>query len=357
MKILIACDKFKGSLSAESACRAISRGYRGREVEISTSALSDGGEGFSALMAKVYNGERVSAEILDPMGRRSRADYWICGDVAIMEVAAACGLAMVEPEFREPEYAASGGVGMMIRDAIENYAVKKIIIGLGGSATNDGGVGMAVELGAHFSDQNGRGLMAVPADMQYVAKADLSGLMDLPKIIAACDVTNPLLGVNGATSVFASQKGASDLELLESMMESLVRVTDGSRFAVCPGAGAAGGIGYGLMRFTGAELVPGFDLLAQSIGLAEQVRSADLVITGEGSLDKQTAGGKVAAGVAELARKYSKPVHAYVGRAVGDAVNLFDRCYTLESLGVSEQESMQRTEELLEKLVAQSLLS
>lgn len=246
-----------------------------------------------------------------------------------------------------------GGVSS-VRD---QYHVRRIILGLGGSATNDGGVGMAAALGVRFLDPDGRPLDPSPGTWAgRLARIDGSERVHLPPVTAACDVTNRLLGPAGATWVFGPQKGAneSDLPILEAALEFLVNASGGAAAAARPGAGAAGGLGFGLVHFAGATLVAGFDLLASLTGLAERIAAADLVVTGEGSLDAQTLAGKGPAGVARLARSHGKPVWAFCGRADPAARDsgAFARVVELAATGLPLETLLADATRLLEEAAA-----
>ncbi len=246
--------------------------------------------------------------------------------------------------------------GSMMRHAMDHGA-DQVILGIGGSATNDGGAGMAAALGARFLDHHGNTLEPSPhALADDLARIDMSQLVAPRRVTVACDVDSPLLGPNGATRVFGPQKGA-DLQstpILERALAALVRATDGEDEALRPGSGAAGGLGFGLLRFAHATLVPGFDLIASLTNLTEHVASADLVITGEGSLDTQSLAGKGPVGIAKLARQHAKPVWAFCGRADAAAreSGLFQRIIDLTSTGLPTGELMARAAYLLETAAA-----
>ncbi len=359
MHVVIACDKFKGSLSALEACQAIERGL-GAGVTVEHCPIADGGEGFVEAMVVAAGGTKVTASARDPLGRPIEADYGLIngadGLTAVIEMAAASGMWRLFPEERNPRRTSTAGTGDLIRHAIEISVAKRLLIGLGGSATNDGGVGMALALGVRFLDQTGATLEPWPEAISELASMDESARMDLPEILVACDVDHPLLGERGASAVFGPQKGASpeDVEFLDGALARLVKVSGGEMQSLTPGAGAAGGLGFGLLRFAGARLVSGFDLVADALGLAEKFSKADLVITGEGSLDEQTLGGKGPAGVARLARSLGKPVVAFAGRALPVAAEAFDGMFDLSGYGLSVDESMRRGGELLEARVAEA---
>jgi glycerate kinase len=267
-----------------------------------------------------------------------------------MEMSEAAGMKRLRPNEFDVDLATTFGVGEMILDAAERDA-RQIIIGLGGSATNDGGFGMARALGFRFQQEHERRRVS---DLITLTRIEKPKDLKLPKIVAAVDVRNPLLGVNGATRVFGPQKGATPNQIGE-LERALTRLADvvaeqfGFDYRDKPGAGAAGGIGFGLMSFCGATIRPGFDVVAESIGLEAKMKDVDLVITGEGSLDRQTLEGKTPAGVARLARKLGKRVFAIVGRATEDrqARELFDGVYQNARTGMSEEENMKKAADLL----------
>lgn len=344
-KILVACDKFKGSLSAAEACAAIARGLARRwpEAVIEECPIADGGEGFAAALAGPLGGRWVEAPCHDALGRLIRARYLVAespeGVLAVMEMAAASGLWRIADNERDILRANTFGTGELMRHAVEQSRAKRLILGIGGSATNDGGAGMAAALGVRFLDSASQPLAPSPGSWAgRLARIDVSMCISLPPVTVARDVISPLLGSSGATRVFGPQKGAdeSSILILEAALEALVNAAGGEAAAALPGSGAAGGLGFGLLQFAGATLVPGFDLLAGLTGLAERIAAADLVVTGEGSLDEQTLAGKGPAGVARLARSHGKPVWAFCGQAdpaVRDSMP-FDRVVDLAATGL-----------------------
>ena len=381
MRILIAPDKFKGALSARDAAENIAAGLREvlHDAKIDIVPMADGGEGTAEVIAQALGASWVTCPAHDPLGREIEARYaWIDppspslrrDKLAIVEMSEAAGMRRLHSNKLNPEVATTFGVGEMILDAARRGAAE-IIIGLGGSATNDGGFGMARALGFRFF-AGAEELTGAISDLQNVTKiqapvaagvspADstaqsrkLSGLPPQLRIIAAVDVKNPLLGPNGATRVFGPQKGAgkNEIDILERALTRLADVVAeqfGFDYRNEPGAGAAGGLGFGLLSFCGAKIRPGFDVVAGAVGLETKIKDADIVITGEGSLDRQTLEGKTPAGVARLARKLSKPVFAIVGRASKDQEvrELFDAVYENARPGMSQEENMKRAAELL----------
>ncbi|MCW1921283.1 glycerate kinase [Luteolibacter arcticus] len=357
MRVLLACDKFKGSLGAAEACEAIRAGLP-EDWTIDICPIADGGEGFVDVMLAGSGGERVFAPCADALGRHVEASYGIYRSngevVAVLEMSAASGLWRIPAKERNPRLSSTFGTGQLMRHAIEVSGSSRLLVGIGGSATNDGGAGMAAALGVRFLDERGRVLEPVPADLARLGAIDISEIVSLPKVVVACDVDNPLAGPRGASAVFGPQKGASseDVAFLDAVLSQLAAISRGEVEAATPGAGAAGGLGFGLMRFAGAELVPGFDLVAEALGMAERLKAADLVVTGEGSLDAQTLGGKGPAGVAAMAKAAGIPVVAVAGRIEDVARPLFDACLSLESFGLPVAESISRAPELVTRLVA-----
>lgn len=354
VRVLVACDKFKGSLAAMAVAEAVSRGLpEGWTVDLCP--IADGGEGFVEVLTAVSGGELITVEVGDPLGRRVMADYGLVEidgrRVAFVEMSAASGLWRVAANERAPMRSSTFGTGELIRHAAVVSKAERILVGLGGSATNDGGAGMAAALGIKFLDAKGEALKGFPEEITDLATIDESGRVPLPEIVVACDVDNPLCGPRGASAVFGPQKGASaeDVASLDRILQNLAEISSGEDVARMPGAGAAGGIGFGLVRFAGARLVSGFDLVAEAIQLEEKVAAADLVITGEGSLDLQTLGGKGPSGVAALAKKRGVPVVAVAGRVEPQAAALFDAVISLEMFGLSKEESIARAAELLEE--------
>jgi glycerate kinase len=376
MRILIAPDKFKGALNAREVAENIAKGLRDAlpDAKIDIVPMADGGEGTAEAICEARGGSWLKCKAHDPIGREIEARYaWIeDGELAVMEMSEAAGMRRLSERERDPVRATTFGVGEIILDAASRGA-NEIIIGLGGSATNDGGFGMARAIGFEFFTERGRELDGLKpssscggaepvqdqkservSDLIELGRIEKPGKLSLPKIIAAVDVQNLLLGENGATRVFGPQKGASEDEL--SVLErALTRLADvvaeefGFDYRDRPGAGAAGGLGFGLMSFCGATIRPGFDVVAEAVGLESKMKGVDVVITGEGSLDRQTLEGKTPAGVARLARKFGKKVFAIAGRYDGNEQvhELFDEVYQLARSGISEKEQMKRAGELL----------
>jgi glycerate kinase len=360
MKILIAPDKFKDSLNAREVAENIAKGMRDAlpHITIDIVPMADGGEGTAEAICQARGGSWLKCKAHDPIGREIEARYaWIeDGELAVMEMSEAAGMRRLSESERDPVRATTFGVGEMILDATRRGA-NEIIIGLGGSATNDGGWGMARALGFRFDyehEQRKEEDRERVTDLVNLSRIGKPQDLKLPKIIAAVDVQNSLLGENGATRVFGPQKGVSkdELNVLEQALTRLADVVAEEfdfDYRDRPGVGAAGGLGFGLMSFCGAEIRPGFDVVAAAVGLESKMKAVDVVITGEGSLDRQTLEGKTPAGVARLARKLGKKVFAIVGRTDGNrkVCELFDEVYELARPGISEKEQMKRAGELL----------
>ncbi|MES2797672.1 MAG: glycerate kinase [Bacteroidota bacterium] len=322
MKILIAPDKFKGSLSAEEVCEAIKTGILAMlpDAEVIILPLADGGEGFSEAIIGSHESKKIELTVNDPLNRWKSANYFILDNtIAIIEMANASGLKLLSSSERNPLKASTLGTGELIRNAIENGA-KEIIIGIGGSATNDAGMGMAAALGYRFLDKNESVLN--PSGENMIKVCQIVEPKSKPwtniAIKVACDVTNPLYGINGAAHVFAKQKGANaqQIKQLDDGLRQFSRVVNahfGKQFHFIEGAGAAGGLGYGLLTFLGAELKSGIDLILEANDFEKKLKDVDLVITGEGKMDIQTLSGKVVAGVSKKAKENNIPVYGICG--------------------------------------------
>ncbi len=364
MKLLLAPDKFKGSLSAPAVAEALQSGWRSvlPETQFTFAPIADGGEGFCEALAKTLDGEWIHAASVDALGRSVECCYvWVANtQTAILEMSEASGLWRLQPSERDPRRANTFGTGLLMRHAAERGA-KRILLGLGGSATTDGGIGMASALGFRFLSATGESLDAVPESLPSIRSIDGAQAIPLPQITAACDVANPLLGPRGTAAVFAPQKGASqdDVAFLEAALSGLAELslqTSGRDFHNTPGAGAAGGIGFGLLAFCRATMEPGFELVANAAGLAAKVAGADLVLTGEGRLDSQTLEGKGPAGVAALARSHGKPVFAFAGSIEEHPVLLerFDAAIPIIDRPVSLEEAMRDAASFLERAAART---
>ena len=355
MNILIANDKFKGSLSAPKVTEAIQAGLPASS-HFDSCPIADGGEGFTATMLAALGGRWIECDTVDALHRPVKARYAITETgLAVMEMASASGFELIAADDRDILQSSTYGTGLMIRHAAEQKGVERILIGIGGSATNDGGAGMADALGVLLLDSEEGSLSACPAGLEQLAIIDRDQLIDLPPIDVACDVDNPVLGLNGATAIFGPQKGASaaEQEKLEAFLAHLIKVTGAHELAEKPGAGAAGGLGFGMMHFLGAELHPGFDLGSEALDLPKRIQQADLVITGEGSLDAQSLSGKGPVGVARLAHKAGKPVIAVAGQIAPEVRDsgLFAQCGALTDFDLPLEVLMTDTATLLTQKV------
>ena len=330
MKVVIAIDSLKGSLSSMEAGMAIKDGILAAkpDAEVIVKPLADGGEGTTDALIEGMNGERIDLTVTGPMHTPVDAYYGYLKDTntAVMEMASAAGITLVPDSEKNPLLATSYGVGEMINDAIQR-GCRNFIIGIGGSVTNDGGIGMLKALGVRFLDENGEDAGEGGQALAKVARIDVSGMNPLLKechIQVACDVNNPLCGENGSTYVYGPQKGVTEdmKKTLDEAMAHFARVTSETLendYMNTPGAGAAGGLGYAFLAYTGAALTPGIELILDAVGLEEELSGADVVVTGEGRLDFQTAMGKAPVGVAKKEKKYNAKVIAFAGSVTKEA--------------------------------------
>ncbi|MBW1600568.1 glycerate kinase [Streptomyces sp. JJ66] len=367
-RVLIAADKFKGSLTAVQVAEHVTAGLRRArpDVEVEALPVADGGDG--TVVAAVAGGfERREVTVTGPLGTPVTAAYALRGDTAIVEMAEASGLQLL-PEGRfAPLTATTYGSGELLLAAVEAGA-KTVVFGVGGSATTDGGAGMLAALGARFLDADGQPLAPGGGPLSELATADLSGLDPRLKdveIVLASDVNNPLTGPQGAPAVYGPQKGASeeDVATLDAALAhyaSALAEAIGPRATECaqaPGAGAAGGIGYGALVGLDATFRPGIEVLLEVLGFAPALERADLVITGEGSMDAQTLHGKAPAGVASAARAAGKPVVAVCGRLAIEESRVaeagIEAVYALSSLEPDPEKSMAGAGPLLEEIAVQ----
>jgi glycerate kinase len=375
MHVLVAPDKFKGSLSAREVADHIATGLRERlpNAIVRTLPMADGGEGTADVIREARSGDWVSCAAHDALGRAIEVRYvWLRESAtAVIEMSAAAGMWRIVPAERNLLRATTRGVGEMMNDAAKRGA-KQILLGLGGSATNDGGLGMARTLGFRFLADEREPELETPGDLvrlrRILSSDDLGNSTalsrrfseaagrDFPNVIAAVDVRNPLLGPRGATRTFGPQKGGTpgQLGILEAGLERLADVAArdlGVDFRDTPGAGAAGGLGFGLMTFCGATIKPGFEMVAEFVGLRSAIEQSDVVITGEGRLDEQTLEGKAPAGVARLARELGKPVFAIVGSSSETEAGraLFDAVLVLARGEITPEQSATRAAELVEE--------
>ncbi len=324
MLVVVAPDSYKGSVSAIEVANAMERGVNRvfAEAQVRKIPIADGGEGTVEALVASTGGALRSVEVSGPLGDPVRACWGVLGDgrTAVIEMAAASGLPLVARERLDPRHASSYGTGELIRAALD-AGLRRIIIGIGGSATNDGGTGMARALGVRFLDAAGRELTPGGAALANLATLDLQDLdrrLADSELIVACDVDNPLCGPRGASAVFGPQKGATpemvaELDAALARFATVAQHSTGRDVAAHPGAGAAGGLGAGLLFFTPAHLRPGVGLVLETVGFADIVRTADFVITGEGRTDFQTAFGKAPVGVARVAKTFGAPVFCLSG--------------------------------------------
>ncbi len=321
MKIVIAPDSFKGSLTAIEVSDAIDAGIKSAVSTASTVKvpMADGGEGTVECLVNATGGKILKEKVVGPLGDEVEASYGILGDgtTGVIEMAAASGLPLVPEEKRNPMITTTYGTGQLIKAALD-HGCRKIIIGIGGSATNDGGAGMAQALGVKFTDDKGEEIGFGGAELKRIAKIDTTNLdkrIYTTEILVASDVKNPLCGPNGASAVYGPQKGATP-QMVKELDEALAHFAEiikrdlGKDVKDIPGAGAAGGLGAGLIAFLNAKLRPGIELVMESVGFEDIVKDASLVITGEGKIDRQTIYGKVPVGVAKISKKYDVPVLA-----------------------------------------------
>jgi len=357
MKILVASDKFKGSLTAAEACSSIAAGLRegikGSGHEIRELPVADGGDGMARTLTSASGGRWIEASVTGPLGDKVIAGYGLIdgGKTAVIEMAEASGLALLGTGPKDPLRSSTFGTGELILHALSAGA-SEVLLGIGGSATNDGGTGMALALGYRFLDAEGKELRELPMGLETLARIVPPDEFPYPKVTVACDVTNPLLGPEGCTAIYGPQKGVTPdtFPKHEERLSRLVSLSGevGESAAIVPGAGAAGGLGFGSILFLKASLVHGFDLVADRLGLEKAIRWADLVITGEGRLDHQSLEGKAPFGVVRLARKNVKQTAAFCG-------SLADRSLESEFGPISEirdpdlklEENMARGQELI----------
>ncbi|MBV5313277.1 MAG: glycerate kinase [Prolixibacteraceae bacterium] len=362
MRIVIAPDSFKECLTATRVAESISEGIRlvFPNAEIIRIPFADGGEGTVEALVTATSGRIVPTPSVDALNRPIQSFYGVLGDgkTAVIEMAATSGLEKLSPLERNPLITSTFGTGLLIEAAME-AGFRKIILGIGGSATNDGGAGMAQALGFGLLNQKGKSIGAGGGsltEVHSIHKTHVHPFLRETSITVACDVRNTLLGNSGATRVFGPQKGATPemIETLEINMTHFAGILFqefGINFAEIPGSGAAGGLGAGLMAFCNAKIVSGFELISQLTHLEEQINQATLVFTGEGKIDSQTAFGKTVSGVAKLGRKYAVPVIALAGIVEDDLEELYNQgitsVYTIGDQTMSPDESIVRASELL----------
>jgi len=364
MKIVIAPDSFKESLTALHVCEAVEKGIKSHfpDAEISKVPMADGGEGTVQSLVDATGGDIIQARVTGPLGKEVEAFYGILGDgnTAVIEMAAASGLHHVPVDKRNPLITTTRGTGELILKALD-HKVKHIIIGIGGSATNDGGTGMAKALGAKLLDANGAEIKEGGGSLAQLASIDLTNLdsrLAEVKVEVACDVDNPLTGETGASAVFGPQKGATpdmvkQLDRNLAHYAAIVGKEMGIHIQSIPGAGAAGGLGGGLLAFLSAELKPGVDIVIKATQLESYIKNADLVITGEGRIDGQTIYGKTPIGVAKTAKKHSVPVIAIAGSIGAGSEAVYEHgissLFSVVPGAVTLQEALEKADENIER--------
>jgi len=373
VKIVVAPDSFKGCLSAHEVCQAIEQGLLAvvPDAEVITVPMADGGEGTVQALVEATGGRCVTEIVQGPRGIPVRAEFGLLGDAqtAVIEMAAASGLPLVRPAKRNPMLTSTYGTGQLIEVALD-LGCRKFVIGIGGSATNDCGAGMAQALGARMVAADGTEVRrASGGRLKEIVRINI-GQLD-PRVCAsefrvACDVDNPLYGPEGAAYIYGPQKGATSeqvVELDEALRHfaTLIERDLGKQVAEVPGAGAAGGLGAGLIAFCNATLEPGVDIVTETVGLAEKIEGADLVITGEGRIDNQTAFGKAPSGPIRIARRLGIPVIGIGGIVAEDTAEPgslgLDAVLSLVSDTVTVEEAMrqERARELLAQRAGEGL--
>lgn len=362
--IVLAPDSFKESMSAKEACIAMERGIKkvNQDIKCVHVPMADGGEGTMQSLVDATNGKIYSLEVVGPLGNKVQAEYGILGDreVGILEMASASGIHLVSLDKRNPLITTTYGTGELIKACLDK-GVKKLLIGIGGSATNDGGAGVIQALGGKLLDKDGNELGFGGGELGKLHNIDLTNFDPRLKDVVvevACDVNNPLCGEKGASNVFAPQKGATPdmVSLLDNNLKhyaNIIKEQIGMDVLEVPGAGAAGGLGAGLMAFLNGTLKKGIEIVIEYSGLEEKVKEADMVWTGEGSIDFQTQYGKTPLGVATIAKKYDKPVIAFAGR-VGDNIDVLyekgiDSIFGIMKGVTSIEEALEKGKENIEK--------
>jgi len=362
--IVLAPDSFKESMTAKEACEAMERGIKKVDSNISCVhvPMADGGEGTMQSLVDGTNGKIYSLKVVGPLGNEVEAQYGILGDgeIGVLEMASASGIHLVPLEQRNPLITTTYGTGQLIKACLE-HGVKKLLIGIGGSATNDGGAGVVQALGGRLLDKQGNQLGFGGGELGKLNAIDLTNFDSRLKevtIEVACDVNNPLCGERGASNVYGPQKGATK-EMIGILDDNLKHYADiikkqlGKDVLDEPGAGAAGGLGAGLMAFLNGTLKKGIEMVIKYSGLEEKVKDADMVWTGEGSIDFQTQYGKTPLGVAAVAKKYNKPVIALAGR-VGEGTDILygmgiDSIFGIMKGASSLEEALLKGQENVEK--------
>ena len=372
MKIVIAPDSFKECLSAQEVAANIAVGIRkvAPNAEIFEIPISDGGEGVLEALLNGVGGQRIAISVLDPLMRPIKAEYGILNDskTAVIEMAKASGLELLKEHEKNPLLTSTFGTGQLIRDALDRGCTK-IVIGIGGSATNDGGVGMVRALGGKFLNDKGMEIKEGGGNLRELYTMDLSNFdtrIQNCEVVVACDVSNPLTGAHGASMVYGGQKGGSrkDLELLDTNLghyANKIKDTLGMDISKTPGAGAAGGTGAGLLAFLNGKLVNGIELILQTLKVEETIKRADLVFTGEGKIDEQTLHGKTISGIALMAQKHEVPVIVVTGK-IGEGIEgLYDigvsAVYSIVNRPMALKEAMDQAPGLIQDCAKNIILT
>lgn len=361
-KVVIAPDSFKGSLTAKEVCDAIEEGITkvSKEIHIAKIPMADGGEGTLQSLVDCKNGKIIYRKVLDPLANEIEAAMGLLEDkTAVIEMASASGLPLVPNHKRNPLITTTYGTGQLIRYGLD-LGARKFIVGIGGSATVDGGAGMLQALGVKLLDDNDKEIDFGGGNLDKLKNLDISSIDSRLKeceFLVACDVTNPLIGENGAAKIYGPQKGATN-EMVEILEENLTRFLQvvsehfNKDYSNVPGSGAAGGLGFALISFLNGKLIKGIDIVINETKLEDHIKNADLIITGEGKIDKQTSFGKTPIGVSKLGKKYGIPVIALAG-ALGDDID------TLYNHGITSLFSIVKSPVSLEYAIenAYSLIS
>jgi len=360
MKVIVAIDSLKGSLSSLEAGKAAEEGIKRAmpEAEIIIKPVADGGEGTVSALTSGLNGRLEKAEVTGPLGQKVKAVYGILPDkTAVIEMAEAAGLPLVPDDQRNPMHTTTYGVGELIQQALEK-GCRKFIVGIGGSATNDGGTGMLQALGCHFYKKDGTEICPGAEEIEEIARVDIDGMdrrLEECRFEIACDVTNPLCGERGASAVFAPQKGA-DARMVGRLDDALSHLADVTEEVLktdnrnLPGAGAAGGLGFAFASYLDGDLRPGVEIVLDAVLPEKELSEADIVVTGEGRFDGQTAMGKAPVGIAKRAKEKDCMVLVFAGsiepqgvRKVQDEMQLVDGAFPILPGVMTLEEAMQKT--------------
>lgn len=360
MKVIVAIDSLKGSLSSLEAGKAVEDGIKKAipTAEVMIRPVADGGEGTVSALTSGLNGRLEKAEVTGPLGQKVKAVYGILPDkTAVIEMAEAAGLPLVPDDQRNPMHTTTYGVGELIQQALEK-GCRKFIVGIGGSATNDGGTGMLQALGCHFYKKDGTEICPGAEEIEEIARVDIGGMdrrLEECRFEIACDVTNPLCGERGASAVFAPQKGA-DARMVGRLDDALSHLADVTEEVLktdnrnLPGAGAAGGLGFAFASYLGGDLRPGVEIVLDAVLPEKELSEADIVVTGEGRFDGQTAMGKAPVGIAKRAKEKDCMVLVFAGsiepqgvRKVQDEMQLVDGAFPILPGVMTLEEAMQKT--------------